>query len=268
MNICNNTSFTHTHGLRFLVGVFLVGASVALFSYSALTLEQKKYLDPTLSTINVTGLGEVLATPDIGQFSFSVRAEAETAAAAQSQASAATDAVIAFLQESAIAETDIKTVSYNLWPQYQWVNNLICPAGVDFCPEGERVQTGFVVEQSVSVKVRDLDMTAVVLAGVAEQGATNISGLSFVVDDIETLYVEAQALAIADAQTQAEELADKLGVRLGRVVGYQAVDQAYPEPYFARSNLEAAVEESVAKPILPTGQNITNARVTVTYKIY
>ena len=71
-----NSLFSNTP-MRMLGGLTVFMLLVALGSYASLNFETIKHLDSTPATISVTGEGEVLAVPDIGQFTFSVRAEAD-----------------------------------------------------------------------------------------------------------------------------------------------------------------------------------------------
>ena len=199
-----------TTPMRILGSLTVFMFLLALGSYSSLNFEKIQHLDDTPATISVTGEGEVFAVPDIGQFSFSVQAKADDAGEAQEQSGTAVNDIIAFLRESGVEEVDIKTTNYNLYPQYRWEEQLCLPG--TFCGSGERVQDGFEVSQTVQVKVRNTDDASAVITGVGERGATNISGLDFVIDDTDALEAEARAAAIVDAKAKAAVLTKDLGV--------------------------------------------------------
>jgi len=253
--------------MRLLGGLTVFMALVALGSYASLNFEKIQYLDPMPATISVTGEGEVLAVPDIGQFTFSVRAEAADAATAQEQSGTKINDIIAFLKESGIEEVDIKTLNYNLYPTYDWIEQTCLPG--EFCQRGEQVQTGFEVNQSVQVKVRNTDDASTILTGVGQREATNISGLNFVVDDTDALSAEARSLAIADAKEKAATLADDLGVRLVRIAGYYEDNNNYsPSPFQNRAmSFDMAEESGFGGAELPMGEDQTISRVTITYEV-
>jgi len=253
--------------MRVLGGLTVFMVFLAIASYAALNFEQMRYLDPMPATISVTGEGEELAVPDIGQFTFSVEAKADTAQAAQEQSGTAVNDILAFLRESGVAETDIKTTGYNLFPQYRWEER-VCAAG-SFCPPGERVADGFEVNQSVQVKVRDTASAPRVITGVGERGATNISGLNFVVDDTDALKADARAAAIADAQAKAGLLANQLGVRIVRLAGYyeDTFNQYEPQPFQMRAMGEEEMSMDFAGAELPLGEEKITASVTITYEV-
>ena len=256
-----------TTPMRILGGLTVFMFLLALGSYASLNFETIKQLDVTPATISVTGEGEVFSVPDVGQFSFSVRAEADDAATAQEQSGQAINAIIAFLTESGVAEEDIKTTSYNLWPRYRWEER-VCPVGSSYCGPGEQIQDGFEVNQSVQVKVRTTDDASMIVAGVGERGATNISGLDFVIDDTDVLQVEARAAAIADAKTKAQVLADQLGVTIIKISEYYE-DQGskYQPTRYEAQSFDMAVEEDFSGPSFPMGEEQTTVRVTIVYEV-
>lgn len=244
----------------------LVMAVVALAAYSYYTWKQSEYLYSGPTTISVTGEGEVSAIPDIGTFSFSVEAEGADATVAQNESATKMNAILAYLKEKGVEDKDVKTENYNLYPKYKYEPRP-CPVG-SYCP-GEQVQDGFTVSQTVTVKVRQVDTSGELISGVGEKGATNISGLSFTIDDTTALKDEARTAAIEDAKAKAEVLADQLGVKLEKMVGYYEENGGYPVPYYGMGGdmmAKTAMEESVA-PDMPTGESTTKSRVTLTYQV-
>ncbi len=258
-------SFFSRRQNQVLASLALLMTIIALGMYAQYTWKQAQYLYSGPTTISVSGEGEVAAVPDIGQFSFSVIAKAENAAAARDAAAGIMDAVLAKLGEQGIDKKDVRTDSYNLTPQYRY-EAPECRIGM-YCPGGEQIEDGFEVAQTVSVKVRDLDTIGDVLSGVTESGATNVSGLNFTIDDSSDLKEEARSLAIKDAEAKAEILARELGVRLERMVGYYE-DESGSSPYYARGDMMMANEGMDTKSVsVPTGENVTKSRVTITYQV-
>ncbi len=250
-----------------LGSVALAMVVLALGVYSLYTWKQSQYIYSGPTTISVTGEGEVSAIPDIGTFSFSVEAEGKDATTAQNESATKMNAVLAYLKEKGVEDKDVKTENYNLYPKYKYEQRP-CPVG-SYCP-GEQVQDGFTVSQTVTVKVRQLEASGELISGVGEKGATNISGLSFTIDDSTALEDEARIAAIKDAKAKAKELAEQLGVKLEKMVGYYEENGGgYPVPYYGLGGdmmAKAEMEQSVA-PDMPTGENVTKSRVTLTYQV-
>ncbi|KKT79086.1 MAG: hypothetical protein UW75_C0026G0008 [Parcubacteria group bacterium GW2011_GWF2_44_8] len=249
---------------RFLTTVVLGLLVFALGAYAYYTMQQARYLYTGPTTISVSGEGEVLAVPDIGQFSFSVMAEGEDAVIAQGASATKINEINAALEAAGVERSDIKTEYYSLYPKYKY-ETAPCIAGM-YCP-GEQIQDGFEVNQTILVKVRDLDQAGSLLGLVGDKGATNISGLSFTIDDDSALMDEARAMAIADAKAKAKVLADNLGVRLTKMVGYYEDEGV--NPYYGKGG-DMMVREQMASsvtPDLPTGENTTTSRVTLTFQV-
>lgn len=260
-----NKSFLSYGYVQLLFTLVLVGVLVALAAYAHLTFKEAKYVTSSPAEITVTGEGEVLAKPDIGQFSFAVFAEGEDADEAQSKSAESVNAILAYLEEEGVAEKDIKTDNYSLNPKYRYEEQ-VCPAD-SICPPGERVMDGFAVNQTVMVRVRDLEKAGSLISGVGERGATNVSSLSFTIDDTDALQAEAREKAVADAKENAKVLADALGVRIVRMNGYQEEEGGYyPREYrlggaFMAEGMDMAVAE------MPVGENTITSRVSITYEV-
>ncbi len=259
--------FFNTKHTRLLGSLVLLMAVIAMGSYASLNFEKKQYIDPSPATIVVSGEGEVLAVPDIGKFSFSVTAEDVEAATAQEESGKKVNDILAFLREQGIEDKDIKVEYYNLYPKYRWEER-VCALG-SYCPPGERVQDGFEVTQQVAVKVRDTKQAPAVITGVGERGATNISNLTFTIDDTDALQAEARAEAIADAQAKAKVLAEQLGVRLVKISAFYEEGNGRDLYYkTAPAMMDMAVEEAgFGGAEMPVGEESTKVNVSVTYEI-
>lgn len=253
--------------MRKIAGVFGIMAIIALGAYTYYTLKQAQYLYQGPTTISVTGVGEVFATPDIATFSFTVEANEIDASVAQSKSAETMNAVLAYLKETGVDEKDVKTSSYSMNPRYEYPDTPCTQWGCP--PRGEPKLTGYQVSQTVTVKVRDTSKAGEIISNVGEKGALNVSGLSFTIDDEEAIKTKAREEAIADAKTKAEVLAKNLGVRIVRMNGYWEDAGSYPVAYGMGGDMKFAADSvapSVA-PQLPTGENQMKIQVNISYEI-
>lgn len=254
--------------VRKIAATFGVFAIVALGAYTYLTVKQAEYMYQGPMTISVTGKGEVFAKPDVATFSFSIEAKEGDATTAQNKVSEKMDAILGYLAENGVEEKDIKTEYYNLSPWYEYPE-VVCTAWS--CPQQEPKLKGYQVSQSVSVKVRNTEKAGELLTAVGERGAMNVSGLSFTIDDEDSLKAEARELAIADAKEKASILAGNLGVRIVRMTGFWE-EENYPMPYYGMGGGDMMVKaESAmmdARPAeVPMGENTVTSRVNISYEI-
>lgn len=261
-----------THWPRVMVATALGVLAVFLAVAAIGELKGLRFIGtgvPATNTITVSGKGEVFAVPDIATFSVSVQEEAKEVKNAQEAATSKVNAIIAYLKSAGVEEKDIKTADYSVYPQYDYIQ-AACREGV--CPPGRQQLRGYQVSQTISVKVRNTDKAGELLSGVGSRGASQVSGLSFTIDDEEALKAQARGMAIDDAQAKAKELAKQLGVKIVRVTGFYENDYGYPVPYaYGMGGADMAVMRSEAAPKaapeLPAGENKIVSNISVTYEI-
>lgn len=254
--------------MRRIVAIVGVMAIVALGAYTYSTVKQAKYLYQGPTSISVTGIGEVSAKPDLATFTFTIEAKEGDATTAQNKVAETEAGILAYLKESGVEEKDVKTENFNLSPRYEYPQTVCtqwsCP------PAGEPKLIGYQVSETVTVKVRDAGKAGELVANVGSKGATNISGLSFTIDDDEVQKAEAREKAITDAKKKAEVLAKSLGVRLVRMNGYWEEQNGVPMPYGMGGDMMMKSESAVAAPRavqMPSGENTFKVQVNISYEI-
>ncbi|HWH07336.1 MAG TPA: SIMPL domain-containing protein [Candidatus Paceibacterota bacterium] len=241
-----------------LLALFLLVRTVDTFD------ELGRSSSPMMNTITVNGEGRAAAVPDIARVTYSVMETDTNVAAAQEKATVRSNSALEALKELEIDEDDIRTVSYNVSPQYNY-NDRICPLG--YPCGGSPTITGYQVMQMVEVKVRDTAKASEVLAKLGELGVQNINGPEFALDDPAQVKTEAREEAITKAREEAERLAKQLGVRLGKVVSFYDNNQG-PMYGYGGGAMDGMKEMAVqSAPTLPVGQNEYTANVSITYEI-
>ncbi len=221
---------------------------------------------PATDTVTVQGSGQATLPPDVARISFTVENTALTVAKAQDATTKQTNAAIEFVKKQGVDEKDVKTLSYNISPQYSYPNP--CPSGVS-CPDYNRPPkvTGYQVSQTIQVTMRNLSAVGELLSGLGILEVQNINGPAFGLDDATAGYDAARADAIDKAQVQAKILAKQLGIRLGKIVNFSESSGGYPSPMYRFGMGGAADTKAVSTPELPVGENTYNASVSITYEI-
>jgi uncharacterized protein len=160
-------------------------------------------------TMRVLGRASIEAVPDYLTVQVGISNRAATPTAALDQNSAVARKIIDFSKSFGIPERDIQTQSINLAPAYKSVRD----------PSGAMRQEpdGYNASNMVRVKLGDLSRLGAFMRQVLDQGATNIAGVHFGVQDLEKLSDEAQAKAVEDAIRQAQNLAQAAKVKLGPI---------------------------------------------------
>ncbi len=167
------------------------------------------------SGIWVTGEGTITLEPDLALLNVGVEATAGTVAEARAEAASAMDAIVAALKAQGVEDRDIQTRFFNISPRYEYQEVL-----EEGFRRGKQVLVGYVVNNSASVKIRDLDSVGRVIDEVADAGGdvTRINGISFTVDDTEPFMVTLREQAVGDALARAQQFADLTGVTLGELL--------------------------------------------------
>lgn len=251
-------------------GIFLsVLTILAIVGIILAFLSTRSYQERN-KTITVQGTGEVFVEPDIAEFSFTVREEADTVAEAQESVSETIEEIIEDLDELDVDERDIKTQSYSSNPRYEWRGGECDSRGR--CDQPERVLVGYELQQSINVIVRDLEMSGDVLSLLGSANVDNLYGPNLRVEDTDEARNQAREEAIAKAQKEARQLAKTLGVRLGKMVDFWENNDGgfYPQPYAMAASADFAMEESAvmrSAPQIPTGENRVSSTIHLTFKI-
>lgn len=249
-------------------------ALLALFLLAQTVGEVKSYryigsYPSSPSQINVSGKGEVVGIPDIATFSFSVTEESLVVSEAQTESAKKVNAILDYLKKNGIVEKDITTSGYNIYPRYETEVRTVSPAAYTYppYPSGKQKLAAYVVTQTVTVKVRKLADAGKLLAGIGEQGVTDISGLTFDFDKRDEIVKEARDKAITEARAEADKLAKSLGVTLVRITSYS--EGGYYPVYGKTMAAEAYDHGGVAgvAPEIPVGEDKIISNVTITYEV-
>lgn len=245
----------------------LVAAAYAVFVYAGAFADS---IQPgNYRSFSVTGESKVTAKNDIAIFTYSVVIQGgKDIAAVKKESSAKTAKIQAFLKAQGVDLKDVTTTAYNLEPRYQYFS---CPAPLPGsvarpCPPQEIV--GYTLSQTDSVKIRDLAKTDNIVGGVVENGANNVSQLTFTVDDASALQTQAKGLAIKQAIERATLLADTAGFKVGRIISIDDGGIA-PAMYRESFGLGAGKAVSVADTAvnLNPGSGDIVSNVTVRFEI-
>ncbi len=215
-------------------------------------------------TITVRGDGQVTLPPDVARISFTVENTAKTITAAQAATTKQVNAAIDFVKGQGIADKDIKTLSYNISPQYSYPNP--CSSGTLCQPySGTPKIVGYQVSEMVQVTIHDLATTGTLVNGLGTLGVQNVQGPEFALDDATSGYDAARADAIDNAKTQAVLLAGQLGISLGKIVNFSESSGGSPIPIYAA--MTAGSASGASTPNIQIGENTYNASVSITYEI-
>lgn len=232
----------NTKSLLILAGFMVLGLVVS--ASNPLQAGEPASTQPPMRTISVGGSGRAFLPPEIATISIGVRTEDSDAAQAVEDSNSQVVTLKEALLAMGVEERDIQTTSFNIYPNQQ------------FDETGRPVSTTYVVENTVTVTVRDLDMLGELLGTAVEAGANQIYGIQFDAEDRSEALSQARRAAVEDARAKAEELAAAAGVSLGELQSISEIS-GIPVPYFDGRGGVAAEAAVSAVPISPGQLTIT-----------
>lgn len=245
---------------RFRKMFLLLAALVLLLAYAAVGhggvagADQ----DPSKNGLAVNGTGKVSAKPDIAYITVGVTSTDKTARAAQDDNNKKMSGVIAALKGMGLKDDDIRTVSYDLSPRYEYTTSKV----------GEQKQqlVGYVATNQVQVTVREVNLVGKALDSVVSAGANLNGGIAFGLSEakMEKAYADALTAAYRNAKSKADVLAKNIGVTLGKPKevseGGVSAPPVYRQDFYAEKSM-AASEVPVA-----AGQLEVSASVGLRYE--
>lgn len=195
--------------------------------------------DSAQSGIWVTGQGSITLEPDLAVLNLGVEATGATVADARNEAAAAMDAVVRALKARGVADKDIQTTSFNIYPQYDYIEVV-----EDGIRRGKQVLRGYTVSNSASVKIRDLGNVGPIIDDAAEAGgdAVRINGIGFTVDNPKPFETQLREAATKDALAKAQQYASLTGVSLGKLQYIVELGGASPQVVSQDFALKAVAE--------------------------
>jgi uncharacterized protein len=202
--------------------------------------------------ITVTGHANVHGTPDTLTVNLTISTKATHAADALADNNRRTADVIAAVKAAGVADKDVATTGLNVGPVWSQSSTI----------------TGYQVDDSVTIKLRDLAKAGTVIDTAAAKAgdAVRVDGISLIIDDTSSLLATARTQAIQNAHDKAAAMAAAAGARLGAVRAI--VDQQMPTyqrggVIYPSSTADAAKS---AVPVQP-GSQALDVQVTVIYDL-
>ena len=188
--------------------------------------------------IVTTGEAEIKRAPDRAWVAIRAESRAKDPKDAQRQNVDAMSAVMAKLKGMALGEDAIRTLSYELQPEFDYAN-------------GRQTLRGYVARNTIEVRLDDIAKVGDVLGATVGSGATSVGGLRFDLKNRESAEREALRLAVADARGRADAAAQGAGVKIDRIVRIEEIrePEIRPMPQMRTMAQEVAADASV--PITP-----------------
>ena len=209
---------------------------------------------PGPPVVVASGVATVKRAPDQAFVTFITESRAARPAEAQKLNAQAMAQVQEAVKRAGIPADAVRTLSFNLREDVDWVN-------------GKRTSRGYVVSNAIEVRVDKLDDVGRLLDAAVTAGATNVSNIRFELKDRSGAEREAVRLAVADARARADAAAEGAGTKVVSVVRIEETsDRNIPPPMPMMRMAEARVAAAPETPVV-AGEIEIRATVTLTAAI-
>ncbi|HVZ67042.1 MAG TPA: SIMPL domain-containing protein [Patescibacteria group bacterium] len=201
----------------------------------------------------VVGSGSVDVVPNNASVQVGiVVSNADSAKAAEQGVNTINNKIISSLEAIGIKKADIKTTNYSINPNYNYDN-------------GKNTINGYSGNANVTIKVKDTNNLSKVIEAATEAGANQVLDTQYNVEDPNKYRQEARDKAISNAKEQAQQLANQLGIKLGKIVNIveSTPDSGGPVPMYAQKDVAVGLGGGNVAPVLQPGSQTITSTVTL-----
>jgi uncharacterized protein YggE len=199
------------------------------------------------------GEGIVKRAPDRAWVIIAAESRARNPRETQRLNSDAMSAVLQNLKSAGLAGDAIRTIAYDLHPEFDYANN-------------RQTLRGYVARNVVEVRVDDLQRLGDILEGSVGAGATNVTGVRFDLKERAAAERDALSRAVADARGRADAAASGAGVKVERVIKIEEHRGGVPIPQPRLTMMRESTQAAGEPPMAP-GEIEIRATVTLTASI-
>jgi uncharacterized protein YggE len=224
--------------------------------------QSRKHLSTNVSkhfrTISMSGHGSIEVLPDFAHVRVNLTHTATLVSEAWNTVSATSVSVLEELERFKVnMQTDVQTSQFSIQEHFERKS------------DNTRVHAGFTASVTISVKIRELDITGNVIQKMINTGGNHVrlNDVEFGADDIDTKRSEARAIAIANMRNKATLLANMNGVKLGPPLTLREHSaQRQRHRSYGMSELQINKQSGEAVQIVP-GMLFVNATVSGVFEL-
>ena len=154
--------------------------------------------------MEIEGNGSIDAIPDIAVVTLGVETESKDLATAQKENATISTEVIGSLKEAGVSEQDIQTETYQIEPQYDFI-------------DGKRIFRSFKVTNRFEVIIRQIGKTGQIIDEAFESGANVVGDIGFSLSQPSVYYNRALSDAIRNAVEKAIDVEKTINISVNRI---------------------------------------------------
>ena len=166
------------------------------------------------ASVDVIGEGVVYVVPDEVTIRVQVENEGQDPKELKQTNDRIVTEVLAFIKSQRIDDKDVLTQYIRLTKNYDYQTKAY----------------KFIANQSISIRLKDLDKYETLMSGLLESGINRIEGINFSSSKKDELKSQARVKAMQNAKLKAEEYADVLDQSIGKAIKISEYQINYPIP--------------------------------------
>lgn len=208
--------------------------------------------DSSQRIVNVSGEGEIVVSPDLAYIDLGVQTKNEDAQKAQQENTTKMNAVIDAIKKAGIKTENIKTTGYSIYQTS------------DYTPNGEVKKEYYQVNNTVNLKIEDIDVVGKIIDVATAAGANSVNRIQFTVSDDSKYYAEALKLAMTNANSKATAIMSTFNKKPGLPVSVSEASYGGGIVY-AESNVRMMMDSAASSTPIQSGEITIKATVNVGY---
>jgi hypothetical protein len=229
-------------------------AAMCLLFVPAVAAAQQPQEQPR--TITVSATGTVEREPEQGVALLAVESEANNARAAADANAQKMTQLVAALRRSGLTDRQIRTVSYELRPEYERRERGEEPPRI----------VSYRAINMVQITVDTVPRLGGIIDAAIGAGANRVASIRFQLRDPHSAHVEAVQIAMRNARREAEAVAQAAGQRLGPPLNI-STGGFQPPPPMPMYRMEAVDMAAQAVTPVESGTLAVTAHVNVVFRI-
>jgi uncharacterized protein YggE len=255
MNTSKNSKKTLTVLSSIALAVLVVASVGSLYLETNDVAAQEETAFPSREkTISVTGTATTSTSPDLLVVQFGVETQEKTAKEALDKNSLSMNQIIDAIKSVGIAEKDISTANFNIYPVYEGYEDQITKRWT-------QELVGYRVSNIVTVETANLNSAADIIDGAVAAGANRVDSVYFTLSPEQQLKVSDELIgkAVQNAQKKAENALIPLN---HKIIGVKMVSLSDfglpppPMPYYEMA-YDGIAKSAAPTPIFSSDQDVT-----------
>jgi len=242
-----------------------MGIAFSLMLFLLISCNSRVQVQESQNSVSVSGIGTVLAQPDMVLMNVSFSHTAPTTKEAKKAVEQTIQRILKILQEENVEDKFMKTISLNYDVEYDYRS-------------GRRVRIGQRAQQTIVVTVNDMINTperfSSILDKITAIDRVEVQNIQFDIENKSDLFKQSRELAYQKAFDKAEQYAKLSGRKLGKVLTISegvSRDVTFNRMFMNNARMPFVAEQAAADYgtgfSLPTGEQGVTSEINAVFSL-